>query len=106
MNKYSLIGILMRLITISLFVFYSIPKQIKEVRRHKNDFTRLRWIILIALVAYCLTSIPSIGYQATRLFEGQQDLTLQNFVTITSNIANLIVGIMVTAIYRYNSKGK
>lgn len=103
-NYYSVFGLIARSITLILIGFYVLPKQAREIRRPKNDFTALRWLIFWAIVFYMFTSLPSILYQITRLDESHQTLTLQNLATIAGNCANLAVGIILTLIYNYRGK--
>lgn len=102
-NIYSTFGLVARLVTLGLLIAYVIPKQITEVRRPKNEFTGLRWLILIGIVAYCFTSIPSILFNITRLSQPQV-LNLQNVATVSGNLANLVVGIVLYLIYNYKDK--
>lgn len=104
-NLYSLFGLIARLLTAIIICTYVLPKQFKEVRRPKNEFTGLRWLIFAAIVFYVLTTIPAMAYQFTRLAEGYQTLTLQNFATIVGNLANLLVGLVLVLIYNYKDKG-
>lgn len=61
----SLMGVLI-LLDIAL-IFYVLPKNYREVRRKKNDYTALRWVLLSVTLSIILFSIIPIAYQTTRL---------------------------------------
>lgn len=99
-NRYALFGLIVRLICTSIIAFYVVPKQVREVMRPKNQFTKLRWILLSLFCVSVLFSVPSIAYQALRIF-GHDSHVLRNFVTISANISTIATTWLLVLIYRY-----
>lgn len=99
-NNYLLFSIIARLITLVLLGYFIIPRQIHEVMRVKDQFTRLRKYVLAWILFFVAASIPVLIYQYTTIHDmGRSDF--QNIATLASGAGNLAVGIVLYLIYNY-----
>lgn len=102
-NLYALISLIIRIFSLSIILFYIIPKQFAEVIRPKSWLTGLRWQILILFVFSIIAAIPSLTYQIIRTM-GQEADMLRNIASITGNLSNLGTSILLVLIYNYKGK--
>lgn len=102
-NWYALTAFLISFLSLLVYAFFLMPKQINEVLRPKDWLTRLRWIILTILAVSILTSIPGVVYQYSRVLGDESDF-LRNFVTISSNISRLASTVLLVLVFTYRKK--
>jgi len=102
-NISSFIALVIRLIGLVVVGFYLFPKQLKEVLRPVDWLTELRWQILALLSVSVVSGIPSIWYQIIRLNGGEAEI-LRNISTVTSNVSQLLIIILLVLIFNYKKK--
>jgi len=103
LNVSSLIALIIRFAGFVVVGFYLFPKQLREVLRPVDWLTRLRWQILALLSVSVISGIPSIWYQIIRLTGGEAEI-LRNISTVTSNISQLLIIILLVLIFNYKRK--
>lgn len=103
LNWYALVSLVIRSISISIILFYVIPKQFFEVLRPKNWLTGLRWYILMLFVFSIIAAIPSLVYQGYRTF-GLDAPALRNIASILGNLSNLSTSVLLVLIYNYKKR--
>lgn len=84
-NPYALFALLVRIAVICVIMLYLFPRQMKEVARPKNEFTRLRWYLLTLLGACAVTMVPT----APRLFQLIQTPP-ENLLSIVSTVSSSV----------------
>ena len=103
-NVWAFISLLIKLGGLSVIVFYVIPKQFAEVLRPYNWLTGLRWQILGLFIFSVVSAIPSMTYQMLRSFGNIEADFLRNIASITGNISDLGITILLVLIYNYKQK--
>lgn len=66
-NGFALALLLVLILLDVVLALYVFPKNLREIRKEKNEYTPLRWIIFNVTMSIMLFSIIPIAYQATRL---------------------------------------
>lgn len=102
-NYYALISWTIRIISVSVLLFYIIPKQFKEVLRPKSWLTGLRWQLLLLFSFSVLAAIPALTYQGIRTFGGESPV-LRNVAGISGNLSTLATTILLILVYNYKQK--
>lgn len=97
-NLFVALGTCLTLISISILVFYVIPKQVKEVMRPVNEYTPLRWVLLSISLAFILFSILPTVYTLGRLDEPTQ-FTLQNLASLSSSLRTIAFILLYISLY-------
>jgi hypothetical protein len=83
----SLMGVLI-LLDLAL-TFYVLPKNWREVRRSKNEYSPLKWTLLTVTLSMILFSIIPIAYQTTRLDVPTESINI--FRALSSSSVTLLV---------------
>jgi hypothetical protein len=102
-NTPAFISFLLGLLTTSVFIFFLMPKQFKEVIRPYDGLTRLRWYILAILVFSIITAIPGLTYVYFRS-TGHEYHVLRNIASILGRISSLATTILLILVYTYRTK--
>lgn len=105
LNTVAIIGLLIRMASIGVVLFYVIPKQFLEVLRPRDWLTDLRWYILVLFLFSIFAAIPSLSYQLLRS-NGGDSSGLRSVATITGNLSNLASSVLLVLIYNYKKKDK
>lgn len=103
LNIYSLIGLIIRFIAISIIVFYIVPKQFKEALRPKDWLTGLRWQMLAMFGLAVIASVPAVVYQILTTM-GIVAPVLRNVASICGNLSFLAISIDAVLIYNFKRK--
>ena len=105
-NTNAIIGLIIRLISLGIVLFFVIPRHMRDMDDTKLDhdgLDRLRWIILLLLSLSIVASIPGVAYQVVRSL-GYSSIILQNISTISTNASILGTSILLILIYTYKRK--
>lgn len=86
-----------------LVAFYLFYRQMGEVFRPLDSLSALRWQILSVLGLSIISGIPSLVYQFVRWGGGEAEL-LRQVATITSNVSQLAIVILLLMIFTYRRK--
>lgn len=86
-----------------VFLFFLIPRQMKEVLLPLDGLSRLRWQIFGILLLIALTLIPSIVYQYFIAF-GHEYKVLRNIVSIVGGVNLVGLTVLFVMIYVYRRK--
>lgn len=100
-NYYSFAAFLLGLLVFLGYFGFMLPRQLKQVFRPKDGFTRARWIVLALLIMTLATSILPLVYQYLR-FTGHAYVLLQNLSGISTQINKISTFILLfmLSIYR------
>lgn len=103
LNIFSLIGLIIKAVAISMIAFYIVPKAFKQVLRPRDWLTGLRWQLLGMFSFSILASVPSIVYQIMRT-NGMETEVLRNVASVSGNLSFLGISILLVMIYNYKEK--
>lgn len=85
-------------------MFYVIPKQIKEVRRPKNEYTRLRWYLLAIPLIYSLALVLRLP-RLLEILDHPHDNLAAALASLSGTAIVLSFALFVLLIYTYKEKG-
>jgi hypothetical protein len=100
MNWYLVFSLIARVISLILLGWYVIPRQIHEVRRVVDGFSRLRWYVLVWIFLFVISGLPIILYQYLSL-TGRISVDLFHIANVASGFASLCVAVVLVLIYNY-----
>jgi hypothetical protein len=100
MDTSILISLLLGVFATGVVAFYIIPKQIAEVARPRNQFTRLRWILLFLFIFSVITAVPALVYLVSLLNHSPSDL-FASVARVTGNISRVTNTILLLMVYNY-----
>lgn len=102
-NWYIITSIMMRAVSIALLLVYVIPKQIKEVRNNRNEYSSLAALLLSMVVVFVTLALAPLSYQTTRIYS-PNEFTFQNIASVLANIGVLALSVGWYLVYNYKFK--
>lgn len=102
-NWYLLVGVIITLIAIVPLIVYIIPKQFHEVRRPKNEFTRLRKLVLSGEIFMMLAMIPGVP-RSIQVLDIPPANNFAKLVAITNRLPYVAMMVILVLIYNYRDK--
>lgn len=98
-DYFVLTSIILRTVSIGMLLAYVVPRQVREVRRPRDQFTSLRWLVFHLIVFFVLASSPVLIYQGSTL--STHHTAFQQIASIANGLASLAVGVVLMLIYNY-----
>lgn len=93
-NGFALAFLIVLTLLDMALLFYVFPKNLREVRRGRSEYTVLRWVIFNVTLSMILFSVIPIAYQAVRLTEPTPHMDLFRALTSSSWVL-LVLSFMV-----------
>lgn len=102
-NYYLLFSIIITFLALTPLVLYVIPKQFTEVRRPKNEFTKLRKLVFLSEVFLALAMIPGLP-RSFQLLSVPPVNNWAKVATISNKLPYLATMVILILIYNYRDK--
>lgn len=102
-NYWLFSGLIIMIFAFVPLVFYVIPKQFAEVRRPRNEFTRLRKLVFLAEVFLVLAMVPGVPRSIQTLGTPPVN-NYAKVAAITNRVPYFATMVILVLIYNYRSK--
>lgn len=101
-NIVTLIGILSSIVGV-LLMLRVLPRQVRETRRPKNGFTRLRWYLLALPLIYSLAVILRIP-RLFQILHAEHPNLVSTIASLSGSVIILSFAVFVYLIYTYKER--
>lgn len=101
-NIYAAVGLTLRVAGIVGLLVFVTPKQIRELRRPRNEYSGLRWVLFGMVSVYLFFTILVSLYTLTTLTDTDSSVA-RNAAIIISNLGSLLFSGTFILLYNYDA---